>query len=196
MPLNAGISVDALPKAAAEGLHHGKGKVRVVTLVAGSRLFRGGSTHRLDGTEFAKGDTAEWALSSWWFTEEVYKRIVEVYQKSGGGYLNSLSMTLRRAGAVKQSWNRLDVRIKAEVLQDINAFEGIGSTQIERFDNGVQVVWDGWRADAKQLYIPNLDWNRSKWSNGSVLYFDDTPALRILTKKTISSEQPFGEGGV
>ena len=193
MPLNAGISVDALPKAAAAGLHHGKGKVRVVTLEAGSRLFRGGSTHRRDGTPFVKGDTAEWAFSSWWFTEEVYKRIVEVYQKSGGGYLNSLGMTLRHAGAVKQSWSRLDVRIKAEVLQDINAFEGIGSTQFERFDNGVTVVWDGWKADAKQLYIPNFDRKRS---NVSVLYFDDAPALRILTKKTISSEQPFGKGGV
>ena len=98
MPLNAGISVDALPKAAAAGLHHGEGKVRVVTLEAGSRLFRGGNTLRRDGTPFDRGDTAEWAYSSWWFTEEVYKRIIEAYQKSGGGYLNSLGMTLRRAG--------------------------------------------------------------------------------------------------
>lgn len=192
MPLNAGISVDAIPAAAAAGLHHGKGKVRVVTLDAGSRVFRGGNTLRRDGTPFARGDTAEWAFSSWWFTEEVYKRIVEFYTKNGGGYLTSLGMTLRIAGAVKQSWSRLDVRIKAEVLQDINAFEGTGSTQFERFDNGLTVVWKGWGADAKQLYIPNFDRKRS---NASVLCFDGAPALRILTKKIISSEQPFGEGG-
>src|SRR3954470_8295860 len=113
MPLNAGISVDAIPTAAAAGLHHGKGKVRVVTLDAGSRVFRGGNTLRRDGTPFARGDTAEWAFSSWWFTEEVYKRIIAVYQEGDGGYLSSLGMTMRRAGAVKQSWSRLDVRIKA-----------------------------------------------------------------------------------
>ena len=104
-------------------------------------------------------------------------------------------MTLRRAGAVKQSWSRLDVRIKAEVLQDINAFEGIGSTQFEQLDNGVTVIWDGWKADAKQLYIPNLDWKRSKRNYGKVLYFDGCAGPAFLTKKTIISEQPFGKGG-
>ena len=86
MPLNAGISVGALPRAAAAGLHHGKGKVKVTTLEAGSRLFRGGNTHDREGNPRVQGDTAEWALSPWWFTEDVYKSIVDVYLKSGGGY--------------------------------------------------------------------------------------------------------------
>lgn len=195
MPLNAGISVDALPVGAAAGLHHGKGKVKVVTLEAGCRLFRGGSTHDRDGNPRPKGDTSEWALSPWWFSEDVYRLIVDVYLKSGSGYLNSLGMTMRRAGAVKQCWSRMDVRIKAEVLQDINAFEGIGSTQFEQLDNGITVIWSGWKSDAKQIYIPNLNWKKSKEDNGKILYFDGSPALRVLTKKLIRSEQPFGGGG-
>jgi hypothetical protein len=87
------------------------------------------------------------------------------------------------------------VRIKAEVPQDINAFDGIGSTQFEQLENGMTVIWDGWKTDAKQLFIPNLDWERSKRNYGKVLYFDGAAALRVLTRKTIVSEQPFGKGG-
>ena len=138
----------------------------VVTLEAGSRLFRGGNTHDREGNPRVQGDTAEWALSPWWFTEGVYKSIVDINLKSGGGYLNALGMTLRRAGAVKQNWSRLDVRIKAEVLQDINAYEGFGSTQFEQLENGMTIIWDGWKADAKQLFIPNLDWGGARKTTG------------------------------
>jgi hypothetical protein len=63
MPLNAGISLDALPPQAASGLHHGKGKVKVVTLAGGSRIFRGGQTLDRHGKELPQGDTATWAFS-------------------------------------------------------------------------------------------------------------------------------------
>jgi hypothetical protein len=183
MPLNSGLDAQQLPQDAARGLQ--RGRVKVITLLAGERLFRFGSTPSSRSEPLL-------IVSPWWTSEEDYRAIVGLHEEHQGEFMGSLGFTARKAMAVKTPWSRMDVRIKAEVLQDINAFQGLGQAQFEELENGMKIVWDGKPANLRQVYIPNLDRKRS---NPSLLYFDGTPALRILTKKIVQSEQPFGPGG-
>ena len=87
MPLNAGISVDASRRPRPPAFIKAKGKSRSSRSRRGAGSFAAATPTAVRETRASRGIPPSGPSRSWWFTEEVYKSIVEVYHKSGGGYL-------------------------------------------------------------------------------------------------------------
>jgi hypothetical protein len=165
MPLNADLDLSQLPEAARAGLR----QPRVVTLNAGDILFRFASTNR---------PKDRWAASPWWMFERDYRRIIKAHEESD----LSLGLLARSAMAVQPSYSRMDVAIKAVVLQDINAFCGLGRPQYrEVLPNGMYLTLRGW-SDVEQLFIPNISDSAGRTSLGY-------QALHVMRQKTVASQQ-------
>lgn len=180
MPLNAGLDLSQFTDHARRGMR----SPAVVTLRAGEALFRFASTARHDGTSIPSNT---WAASPWWMYEADYHAILAVHRQSQAAHGRNgqtLGMVARGAMAIQQSWSRLDVRIKAVVLQDINAFLGLGRTQYrELAPNGMYFTLPGW-PDVRQLYIPNI----SDRTGLTPLF---RQALDVRTQKIVSSQQLY-----
>jgi len=176
MPLNANLCIDDLPDDAASGLV--ARNVTIKCLKRGDFVFRGASTYHP-----RKGAVpmVDWVASPWWIEEDQYHRINKKYLdgRSDGFPFESLGFTMRHALAVQQGWSRVDVVVKAWLLQDINVFSGPGRCQFESLPNGMTVEWRGWPL-VRQIYIPNVDKARS---NDSVVVVDGRPVLRIQKKE-------------
>jgi len=123
---------------------------QVVTLHAGDVLFRFASTkNQQTGVSIP---TDQWSRGAWWFLESDYRRIIETYLAGRLG----LGTVARSAGAVQPSWSRMDVSIKARLVQDINVYIGKGATQYrDELPNGMYVTLTGW-PEIDQVYIPNI----------------------------------------
>ena len=146
MPINANL-------AATKTEHHrasaGMKNPTVTMLKAGDNLFRFASTKTSTGADIP---SEEWANGAWWFSEKDHNVIVTRFN---AGKL-PLGTVARVAGAVQPSWSRMDVSIKATLLQDIYVYIGKGSAQYrEELPNGWFITQKGW-ADIDQIYIPNM----------------------------------------
>lgn len=169
MALNAHLDTAELPDAARAGLRQAK----VVTLYEGQVLFRFASSDR--PKEF-------WASSPWWMYEHDYRRVIAAHKESGW----SLGLVGRSAMAVRPSHSRrMDVVVKAMVLDDINAFCGLGRTQHrDPLPNGMYLTLPGW-SDVSQLYIPGI----SDRCGRTRLGFQ---AISIVRQKIVSSFDLLG----
>ncbi len=165
MTLNADLTLAQLPSDAVEGLR----QPRVVTLQAGQILFRFASSDRPKET---------WAARPWWMYEHDYRKIIQTNDESD----LSLGLLGRWAMAVPQSVSKMDVVIKAVVLQDVNAFCGLGRTQYrDLLPNGMWLTLRGW-PHVNQLYIPNVGDAHGRTLLGY-------QALTVLRQKLVSSHQ-------
>lgn len=145
---------------------------RVITLPAGTVLFRFASTKRMDSGNSVPSKF--WARGAWWVQEHDYRTIIARYQ---AGAL-SLGTVARSAAAVQPSWSNMDVSIKARLLDDVNVYIGKGSTQYrDQLPNGMFVTLQGW-PDIDQIYVPGM--------RGSSF-----AAFQIVRQKTIGTDS-FG----
>lgn len=181
MPLNENLSLDSLPEWARESVERGMRGPRAVTLAPGQVLFR-----------FASSDAppALWAAGPWWLYEHDYRKIVEQERLSRAQH-GPEGLTLgwlgRSAAAVQQSWSRMDVVVKAVVLQEVMAFAGRGRTQYkERGPNGFLYTISGW-PNVEQLYIPNIGDRQGRTLLGY-------QALHVLRQKRVESQQMYDRG--
>ncbi len=174
MPINDDLDLINLPDIAGSGLR----SPRVVTLTSGQVLFRFASTTSRPET---------WAAGPWWMYDYDYYKIVAAYEESRAQHGKdglTLGFLGRAAAAVKQSWSKTDVVVKAVVNNDIKAFAGPGRSQYnERMRNGIQVTWRGWR-NVEQLFIPNIGDCNGRTSLGY-------QALLVLRQKIVKSQQLF-----
>lgn len=174
MLLNEDLGLNKLPDIARSGLR----SPRVVTLTSGQVLFRFASTT-------SRRDT--WAAGPWWMYEHDYHKIIAAYLESRAQHGEdglTLGFLARAAVAVKQSWSRTDVVVKAIVNNDVKAFAGAGRSQYnESMPNGMHVTWRGW-PNVTQLFIPNIG-DR----NGRTLV--GYQSLLVLRQKVVKSQQLF-----
>jgi hypothetical protein len=174
MALNDTLDLSRLPDNARAGLR----SPQVVTLNAGQGLFRFSST---------SSPQHLWAAGPWWMYEHDYQKIVAEYQLSRARHGEdglTLGYLGRAAMAVKQSWSKMDVVVKAIVSQDIKAFAGLGRSQFnERMPNGIRITWKGW-PNVQQLFIPNI-------SDKHGLTLAGQQALLVLGQSFVASQQIF-----
>lgn len=172
--LNNDLDLSKLPDTARSGMR----SPRVVTLKSGQVLFRFAST--TTGSEM-------WAAGPWWMYEHDYHKIIAAYLESRAQHGEdglTLGFLARAAVAVKQSWSRTDVVVKAIVNNDVKAFAGTGRSQYnESMPNGMHVTWRGW-PNVTQLFIPNIG-DR----NGRTLL--GYQSLLVLRQKVVKSQQLF-----
>lgn len=165
MPLNADLKLSDLPDSAKNGLR----QARIVTLTSGESIFRFASTDR---------PNSMWAASPWWMYERDYRKIIQAHEESD----LTLGFLGRSAMAVQPSYSLMDVSVKAFVLQDINAFCGLGRPQYrEALPNGMFLTIRGW-PNVEQLFIPNISGPLGRTSLGYQV-------LGVTRQKIVSSQQ-------
>jgi hypothetical protein len=172
--LNDDLSLSKLPESARAGLR----SPRIVTLNAGQVLYR-----------FASTSLAQqlWPAGPWWMHERDYQKIVAEYERSRARHGEdglTLGYLGRAAMAVKQSWSKMDVVVKARVGHDIKAFAGLGRSQFnEQMPNGIRITWQGW-PNVEQLFIPNISDRHGLTSTGH-------KALLVVGHSFVASQQIF-----
>ena len=119
----------------------------------------------------------------WWIRERDYRRIISAYEAERGKHGEdalSLGFLGRAAVAVQHSWSKVDVVVKAQVVEDINVFAGRGQRQYrEWLRANIYITLSGW-PQIEQLFIPNLGDQNGLTELGR-------RALLVLRKKTITS---------
>lgn len=171
MALNESFFLNGVPKIVQSALR----SPRTVTLHTGEALFRFASTDN---------NSTKWAGGAWWIRESDYYQINSRYEAGRRQHKEdalTFGFIARGALAVKPSWSRLDVVVKALVLQDINAFEGVGQTQRDELDNGIQITLPGWPS-ISHLYIPGISDGNGRTTIGY-------QALSVIKQKVITSQQ-------
>jgi len=122
----------------------------VTTLPAGQVLFRFASTKDMRSGQSIP--SSQWARGAWWLLESDYRKIIAKFRL---GKL-PLGTVGRSAAAVQPSWSKMDVSIKAYLLDEINVYTGKGSTQYhDQLPNGMTITLPGW-TDIDQIYIPGM----------------------------------------
>jgi hypothetical protein len=96
--------------------------------------------------------SSAWAAGPWWWRRDDIVKMLAASKKTS----LTFGFTARIAGAVQQSWCKMDRLIKAVVKEDLLAYTGRGQTQYrEMAPNGMYITLAGW-SDVTQLFIPGL----------------------------------------
>lgn len=183
MVLNDGLSLDTLSDRERSTLTSGMRSPRVVTLHAGDVVFRFAST---------QSPNESWAAGPWWATEMDYRKVISEHTRSQHEHGDdgfSLGYVGRTAFAVQPSWSKMDIVVKAIVLNDIKAFAGRGQRQHrEVLPNGMHLTLSGW-AEVDQIFIPGIGaWDGSMVQRTTLGF----QALKVLRQKRISSDGQLG----
>jgi hypothetical protein len=122
----------------------------VTVLAFGEDVYRFGTSVRSGGGGVVSA--ARQASGPWWFRSRDWQKILRRFLQ---GSFN-LGTTARLAGAVQWSWSNMDVLLKARVVQEIEAWEGLGLAQYrDVLPNGMTVTLHGF-PDVVQLYVPGM----------------------------------------